>query len=100
MHWSWLASDEHSLEQLPSQSPSQLPSQLKLPGLPVQLVVQLPWQLVVQSAVTLTLHVPLQLASSVAEHWSWKLTGVQSAVQPPDVSNVQFASADRSMLPH
>jgi hypothetical protein len=90
------------LEQSPVQWASQLsvqePSQLKLPL--VQPPVQLDSHDAVQLASMFTLHWPLQLASSCAEHCTSTLMGVHCAVHPPDVSSVHVSVPLKSMFPH
>jgi hypothetical protein len=77
-----------------SQLVEQLPEQLKLPWFAMQVPMQSPEQLPVQLALMET----LQLADTLAV----QLTGVQSAVQPPDVSKVhdRLVAPAKSMLSH
>jgi hypothetical protein len=89
-------SDEHWLEHWPLQSESHEPWQLNDPGFAVHCVLQFPSHVVVQSAVTLPVHWPEQLASTESS----QLTGVHWAVQPPEVSNVHDSLPEKSMLPH
>ncbi len=82
------------VSQLPPHSVVQLPEQLNVPGSTLQLAVQVPEQLPVQSAEA----DPLQLADTLAV----QLTGVQLEVQPPEVwiAHVRPAAPEKSMLPH
>jgi hypothetical protein len=97
VHCDWFMSELHWAWQCPLQSASQLPEQLNDPGLPMQLVMHEPSQVLVQLASMEPMHVPPQLASSCAEQLASTFTGVQLAVQPPDVSNWQLLVPDVSM---
>jgi hypothetical protein len=84
--------------QLPLQSVSHDPSQEKLPPVhpPVQLLSH--W-VMLQLALAEALHIPLQLASRSAEHWSWKFGAVHCVAQSADAARLQVVPASRSMPP-
>jgi hypothetical protein len=87
----------HWPEQWPLQSVSHEPSQLKLPD--VQPPVQLLTHEAVQFASMLALHIPLQLASRSAEHWSWKFGAVHCVLQSAEAARLQVVPASRSTPP-
>jgi hypothetical protein len=84
--------------QLVLQSLLQDPSQVKLPieQPPVQLLSH---AVTLQLALAMAVHMPLQLASRSAEHWSWKLGAVHWVAQSPEAARLQVVPGSRSMPP-
>ncbi len=93
------ADEEHWLVHDASHDVRQLALQSKLPGLELHEPVQSPVHEPVQLTSGFTVHWPVHVACSFAEHAALKCTGVHWAVQPPDVTSVQLALAFTSMSP-
>jgi hypothetical protein len=100
VHWLTLALEEHCALHWDSASAVQLAVQSKVAGWAMQSATQLPLQLAVQVGNGSPLHLPVQFASSSAEHASSKLTGVQFALQPPLISVSHVPCASTLMFPH
>jgi hypothetical protein len=100
LHCETFPLDEHCPSQSALHCALHCALQSNMPGFALHEPVHVPEQFVVHDTSAETLQLPLQPTSSFASHAMSTLIGVHCAVHPPDVSTLQFAFAEMSMLPH